>query len=133
MSSSFSTPAPPSGGFAMKDHLGSLILVEVLATKEGLQTANGPADVITGNVAVLDGSGAGDTYDDTILFGKVVYGQLKNSVGQKVLGRVAQGTAKGNQSPPWILNEASAEDIAKAEKWVADNAKPAVTSAAAPF
>lgn len=132
--SSFSTPPAPSGGFQLKDHLGGLVMVDVTGTKVGLATSNGPADVITANVTVLDGPGAGESYEDTIVFGKVIYSQLKGCVGQKVLGRVAQGNAKPGQSAPWILNEASADDVAKAEAWIATNpAKPAVTSAAPPF
>jgi hypothetical protein len=39
-------------------------------------------------------------------------------IGQKVLGRLGQGQGKPGQSAPWLLNEATAEDITKAEAWV---------------
>ncbi|KQP24315.1 hypothetical protein [Aeromicrobium sp. Leaf272] len=58
--------------------------------------------------------------------------QLRGSVGQKVLGRLGQGNAKPGQSAPWLLNEATADDVAKAEQWVAQYA-PTVTTAKPPF
>jgi len=50
-----------------------------------------------------------------------------------VLGRLGQGQGKPGQSAPWLLQEASADDIAKAEAWVRQNATPIVQSAQAPF
>lgn len=133
MSGMFAAPAAPSGGIELKEHLGSLLLVEVLAQEHGVNTAHGPADPVRANIAVIEGTKAGETYDDALLFPKVLISQLKGQVGQKVLGRLGQGTAKPGQSAPWVLNEATPEDIAKAEAWVQQNAKPAVTSAQAPF
>lgn len=131
--SSFSTPAAPSGGIDWANFKGSLLLVEVLAQEHGVQTVHGLADPVRANVKVIDGPGAGDSYDDTLIFPKVLIGQTKSKVGEKVLGRLGQGVAKPGQSAPWQLDAASAEDIAKAEAWVAANSKPAVTSAAPPF
>lgn len=128
----FSTPAAPSGGIDLKAHLQALILVEPVSLEEKVQTVHGPSDAIKANVHVLDGAGAPESYAETLIFPKILVGQLKSQIGQKVLGRLGQGTAKPGQSAPWVLNEASAEDIAKAEAWVAQNA-PAVTSATAPF
>lgn len=128
----FQAPAAPSGGIDLKAHLQALILVEPISLEEKVSTVHGPSDAIKANVHVLDGPGAPESYSETLIFPKILVGQLKSAIGQKVLGRLGQGTAKAGQSAPWILNEASADDIAKAEAWVAQNA-PAVTSAAAPF
>lgn len=129
----FATPSAPSGGIEWASYKGSLLLVDVLAQEHGVQTVHGPADPVRANVAVIDGPGAGEKFDDTLIFPKVLIGQTKGKVGEKVLGRLGQGAAKPGQSAPWQLDAASADDITKAEAWVAANAKPAVTSAAPPF
>ena len=130
---SFAAPAAPSGGIQLKDHLGALLLIDVLSVETGISTSFGESDAVKANVHVIDGPGAGDSHDDTLLFPRVLQSQLKRSVGQKVLGRLGQGQAKPGQSAPWLLNEASSEDIAKAEAWVAQNTQPTVTAAAPPF
>lgn len=130
--STFTAPSAPGSGIQFADHLGALLLIEVEGVEVGIKTSFGDSDAVKANVHVIDGNGAGESYDDTLIFPKILQSQLKKSVGQKVLGRLGQGTAKPGQSAPWLLNEASADDIAKAETWVAAN-KPAVTSAAAPF
>lgn len=132
MSASFAAPAAPGDGIKLADHLGGLLLVEVLSIETGIKTTFGDSDAVRANVYAIDGAGSPAEYEDTLIFPKVLQGQLRKSVGQKVLGRLGQGSAKPGQSAPWLLNEASADDIAKAEQWVAKNA-PAVTSAAAPF
>lgn len=128
----FSSPASPSAGIDLKEHIGALLLIDVQSLEVGIKTVHGDNDAISCDVHVLDGPGEGTSYDGTLIFPKVLVGQLKRSIGEKVLGRLGQGVAKPGQSAPWILNEASVEDIAKAEAWVASN-KPSVTSAQAPF
>lgn len=131
--SSFATPAAPGGGITWGDHNGALLLIEPLSFEPQVGTSYGPADAVKANVHVIEGAGAGESYDETLIFPKLLVSQTKNQMGQKILGRLGQGNQKAGQSAPWLLNEASAEDIVKAEAWVAANAKPAVTSAAAPF
>lgn len=129
----FSTPSAPSGGIKWENHKSALLLVEPVSFEPQVQTSFGPADAVKATVHVLDGNGAGESYTDTLIFPKLLVSQTKGAIGEKVLGRLAQGQAKPGQSAPWLLNEATPEDITKAEAWVAQNAKPAVTSAAAPF
>jgi len=129
----FSQPSAPGTGINLQDHNGALLLIDVESLEVGVKTVHGDSDAISCDIAVLEGTGAGQTYEQTLIFPKVLVGQLKRSIGEKVLGRLGQGVAKPGQSAPWILNEASAEDIAKAEEWVANNTKPKVTSAQAPF
>lgn len=130
---SFAAPAAPSGGIEWAQFKGSLLLIDVLSQEHGVQTVHGSTDPVRANVAVIDGPGAGETFDDTLIFPKVLIGQTKSKIGEKVLGRLGQGIAKPGQSAPWQLDAASADDIAKAEAWVRANAKPTVTSAAPPF
>ena len=109
--------------------------------------------VFTGDALLIDGCGRTDFQNgdaptlyrsvteklftlppDTLVFPKLLQSQLRSQIGKKVLGRLGQGSAKPGQSAPWLLNEASADDIAKAEAWVRANPAPTgVTSAAAPF
>ena len=131
--SSFVAPSAPGDGIKWVDHLGSLLLIDVLGVEADIKTVHGLSTAVRANVAVVDGNKEGETYDDTLIFPKILASQTKNNVGSKVLGRLSQGNAKAGQSAPWILAEATPDDIAKAEAWVAANAKPAVTSAEAPF
>lgn len=130
---SFATPSAPSSGIKWENHKGALLVVEPLSFESGIQTSFGVADAVKANINVIDGPGAGETFDDCLVFPKLLTAQLKNQIGQKVLGRLTQGQAKPGQSAPWLLAEASTDDIAKAEAWVAQNAKASVTSAAPPF
>lgn len=131
--SMFAAPSAPSGGITWADHKDALLLIEPLSFEAGMSTAFGTADAVRANVHVIDGPGAGESYEDTLIFPKILASQTKNQIGQKVLGRLGQGQAKAGQSAPWLLNEATADDIAKAEAWVKNNQAPAVTSAQAPF
>lgn len=130
---SFDAPAPPSSGVDWNSHNGALLLFDVQSQEHGVKTTFGDKDPIKADMFVLDGPGAGESYPDTLVFGTVLVSQLKQSIGKKVLGRLGTGNAKPGQKPPWLLNEASDEDQAKGEAWVAEHAKPTVTSAAAPF
>lgn len=125
----FSQPSAPSGGITWADHKGHLLLIEPEAFESGFKTSFGDADVVKATISDID---SGDVFDDGLIFPKLLVSQTKGQIGQKVLGRLGQGQAKPGQSAPWLLEAASAEDIAAAEKWLADK-KPAVTSAAAPF
>lgn len=129
----FATPPAPSGGIKWDDHKSALLLIEPLSVESQVQTSFGPADAVKANVHVIDGAGAGDAYTETLIFPKLLVSQTKNHIDEKILGRLGQGQQKPGQSAPWLLNEASPEDIAKAEQWVEQNTKPAVTSAKAPF
>lgn len=130
--SMFAQPSAPGDGIKWDAHKGALLLVEPLSLEVGVKTSFGDADAVKANVYVIDGQGAGDSYTETLIFPKLLVSQTKNQLGQKILGRLGQGTQKPGQSAPWLLNEATPEDIAKAEAWVVAN-KPTVTSAQAPF
>lgn len=129
---SFSQPSAPGSGIKWDDHKGALLLIEPLSHEQGVKTSYGDADAVEANVHVIEGTGAGISYASTLIFPKLLVSQTKGSIGQKILGRLGQGVAKPGQSAPWLLEESSADDIAKAEKWVAENS-PTVTAAAPPF
>lgn len=131
--SEFVSAAPPSGGIKYDDHKGSLLIIEPLSLEQNVQTSFGPADPVRANVYVLTGPGEAEDHLDTLIFPKVLAGQLKGQIGRKVVGRLGQGTAKPGQSAPWLLEEATPDDLEKAQAWLTTRAQPAVTSAVAPF
>lgn len=131
--SMFAAPSAPSGGITWADHRGALLLVEPLSFEAGIATSFGITDAVRANVHVIDGPGAGESFDDTLIFPKLLVSQTKNNVGQKVLGRLTQGQAKPGQSAPWLLEAATEADIAKAEAWVKQQQASTVTTAQPPF
>lgn len=106
----FAAPAPPGSGIRWEDLNGRLLLIEPTAVKTEIKTSYGEADAVVADVAILDGDAKGDTYPEALVFPKVLQGQLKSKLGEKVLGRLGQGQAKPGQSAPWLLEEATAED-----------------------
>lgn len=130
--SMFSTPSAPGDGISYDGHKGALLLVEVLGIEDGIKTSFGEKTAVRANVDVLDGPGSGDSYPDTLIFPTLLVSQTKGQIGSKILGRLSQGNAKPGQKPPWLLEEASAADVALAEEWVRKN-QPATQAPAAPF
>ena len=131
MSDPFATPAAPSGGIDLKDHLGALLLFTVHSVEEGIQTVHGASSAIRCDVAVLDGANKGDEHADTLIFPKVLQSQLRKAVGQKVLGRLGQGQAKPGQSAPWILTDPTDEDRKAGVEYLSNGF--AAPAASAPF
>lgn len=130
--SMFEQPVAPGGGINWEDHKGALLLIEPTSFESQVNTRFGSNDAVKANVHVIDGPGAGESYADCLIFPKLLLAQAKGQIGKKILGRLGQGEGKTGQSPPWIFNEASADDITKGEAWVRANA-PIVSSAQAPF
>jgi hypothetical protein len=93
-----------------KELNGRLLLVEPRSLEEGVNTSLGVKEAIRADVAVLDGPTAGTTYPDSLIFPRVLIGQLRSRVGQKVLGRLGQGMASPGQNPPWVLSAATDDD-----------------------
>jgi hypothetical protein len=89
---------------------GKLLLVEPHKLEEGVSTSLGVKDAIRADVTILDGPTAGASFYDTLIFPRVLIGQLRSRLGQKVLGRLGQGVANPGQSPPWTLSRATDAD-----------------------
>lgn len=130
--SEFVSASAPTGGITWADHKGSLLIIEPSSIEEGIATAFGTADAVKANVHVITGPGESDDYPDALVFPKLLASQLKSQIGRKVVGRLGTGVAKPGQSAPWLLEQATEDDIKKAQEWLAAQ-KPAVTSAAPPF
>lgn len=123
---------PPSGGIDWKDLKGRLLVIKPSAVERGIQTQYGVSDAVRADVVALIGPGEVSEHNDTLVFPKVLQGQLRGQLGNTVVGRLAQGQAKGNQDPPWVLDEATADDLSKARDFLSAS-KPAVASAAPPW
>lgn len=115
----FIPPAPPGAGgdtFACNEHVGELVVIDVLEAKEGVSTKNGTANAISANVTVIKGAEPGRRFVDALVFGSVVFNQLKGLVGQRTLVRIGQGVPTGSNTPPWIVDpNVTAEEVAQAE------------------
>lgn len=113
----FSAPATPSDGIKWGDLNGRLLIIEPLADEKGIQTSFGEADAVRANVYAIDGTV--EEHDDVLVFPKVLSGQLRPKIGERVIGRLSQGVAKPSQSPPWILADATPADIQTGINWLA--------------
>ena len=122
----FTNPAEPGSGdkLPLADLLGNLLLFTVDKTVDEIETQYGPASAVACKVAVLDGAGKGDTYNDTLIFPRVLQGQLRHAVGGgKVLGRLTQGEKQPGKSAPWKLSDPDEDDKTTARKYLAHIAK----------
>lgn len=104
---------------------GSLLHITVGEVKRGIQTSMGTSDAVSCDVAVLDGTHKGSTFEDVLLFPKVLVGQLSPAAGSDdpvVVGRLGKGDAKPGKSAPWVLlnpTDADLETAAKYEQFAA--------------
>jgi hypothetical protein len=117
--SEFVSAAPPTGGIDWSDHNGKLLIIEPLAQETGIQTQFGLSDAVRANVYVLTGPNEAEEFNDTLIFPKLLQSQTRGQIGKKVVGRLGQGAQKAGQSPPWVISEATADDIEKAKAYLA--------------
>lgn len=123
----------PSGGITWADHKGALLIIKPEGYEEGINTSFGLASAVKADVYVLTGPDTAEEFPSALVFPKLLASQLKNQIGNTVVGRLNQGQAKPGQSAPWLLDQATADDIEKAKSYLDKSATPAVTTAAAPF
>lgn len=112
-------------GFSFEEHNGDLLLISPHGVEEGIVTSFGEKEAVRATIRVIDGDDAGTIYDDSLVFPKVLIGQLRSKLGEKVLGRLMQGLAKPGQKPPWKLTEATSGDIAIARSALRIPGRPA--------
>jgi hypothetical protein len=132
----FADPASPSG-IDYAELKGSLLLFDVTGLEDHIPTSvtkpGEKSPAVRVNMTILDGAQAGTRVEDSLVFPKVLQGQLRSRVGQLVLGRLTQGQAKPGQSAPWKLDPATAEDKTKAEAYLAQPAPATSANAEPPF
>lgn len=110
MTNPFATPGSTSG-VDYAELNGSLLLIQPQSLEACINTSLGTKEAVRADIAVLDGPNAGAEHTDTLIFPRVLIGQLRSRIGQKVLGRLTQGAAKPGQNAPWILAEATPADV----------------------
>ena len=113
MSEQYETPAPAAGGIDYEPLMGHLLIFRVVGLETGILTVHGVKDAIRADVVDVD---TGETWPDALIFPRVLISQLRPKVGGKVLGRLGQGNAKPGQKAPWLLSEATPDDLARAQR-----------------
>ena len=127
----FSAPSSNNESVKVADLNGHLLILEALEYKTGIPTVHGEADAIEVRINDLD---TGQTHNSVLFFNVALKNALKTKIGQKVLARIGQGTAKPGKSAPWILVDATgdADAVAKANAFIAGTPAVASAPAAAP-
>ena len=115
----FETPGHGGDRINLPDVLGDLLLFTVHSVERDIETAFGNSDAVKCDVAVLDGTLADTTYNDTLIFPRVLQSQLSGRTGKMVLGRLEQGVAKKGQSAPWQLADPTDKDREVGKAWLA--------------
>jgi hypothetical protein len=115
----FADPADPGGDkLPLAELNGAVLIFDVLEALDNVQTTFGMTNPVRANVHVVDGPNKGTSYNDTLIFPKVLAGSLRPNVGRQVVARLGQGIAKAGQSAPWTLNAVTdADKNAAAELW----------------
>ena len=111
-------------GVVWEDIKGRLLLIKPHSVETGIKTSYGETDAVRADVIVLDGPGAPTEYNDTLIFPRVLQGQVRSNAGtgRMNLGRLGQGNKKPGQSPPWMLGDPNDADKAIARDYITKNA-----------
>lgn len=107
--------------FTIKEHVGDLVILAVNKFTPNYQTVNGERDTIHAELVIVEGNGQDTRYSEALLFGSKLVPQLRNKLGQVVLGRIALGDKMPGKNAPYILTKPTDEDKALATKWTARN------------
>jgi hypothetical protein len=126
----FSAPSMSENGPKVADLAGQLLIITPTDYKTGIKTIHGDAEAVEVSLVNLD---TNKSYDSVLFFNVALRSALKQKIGQKVLARIGQGTAKPGKSAPWILLDATtdAAALAKANAYLG-SAPVATATAAAP-
>ena len=127
----FSPPSMNESGPKVADLAGQLLIITPTDYKVGIKTIHGDAEAVEVSLVNLD---TNKTYDSVLFFNVALRSALKQKIGQKVLARIGQGTAKPGKSAPWILLDATtdAAALAKANAYLGASAPAPATPAAVP-
>lgn len=125
----FSPPSMNDGNIKVADLAGQLLIITPTDYKTGIKTVHGDAEAVEVTLVNLD---TNKTYDSVLFFNVALRNSLKQKIGQKVLARIGQGTAKPGKSAPWILLDATTDAAALAKANAYLGAAPASAPAQAP-
>lgn len=126
--------APTQGGgdsVKVADLAGKLLIITPTEHKREITTVHGVTDAVEVNIVDLDGN---DSHSGILFFNIALKNALKDKIGQKVLARIGQGSAKPGKSAPWILIDATGnpDDLAKANAYIGGGNANATPTPAAP-
>lgn len=105
----FGTPGTPGEGVGNEQLQGKLLLITVNEKRIGVVTSAGATDCLATDIVDLE---TGEEHTDNLLFGKVLFGQLKP--GTTYLGRIGKGVAQPGKSAPWLFTGAEGDPAAVA-------------------
>lgn len=105
---------------------GRLLLITPREVVTDLVTKVGTDSAVRGDVVVLDGPGAPIEYRDTLIFPRMLQGQVRANAGtgRMNLGRLGKGEARDGKTAPWMLGEPTDADKAIARRHLAGSTKP---------
>lgn len=120
MTDMFDGPGSASG-VQWGDYEGRLLLIKPLEKDVTVSTSFGESTAVRADITVLDGPGAPEEIADTLIFPKVLQGQVKGNAGsgRYNLGRLGKGNAKPGQSAPWMLGDPTDADKDAARGYLA--------------
>lgn len=122
--------APGGEGIQWSDLKGKLLVVEPLDIEHMVtQFSKGvEQECVRANVyAVLSKDGSkSESFEDTLIFPKVLISQTKRQIGSYVVGKLGQGEAKSGQDAPWKMEEANDAQLKAANAFLTSRS---VTSA----
>lgn len=127
----FAAPSNANENVKVADLANHLLIIDPVEYKTGISTVHGEAEAIEVNVIDLD---TGKQHSSLLWFNVALRNSLKGKIGQRVLAKIGQGTAKPGKSAPWILIDATSDAtaLAKANAFLGSaGAKPAATPAPA--
>ncbi len=129
MRMTFSAPSMSENGPKVADLAGKLLIITPTDYKTGIKTIHGDAEAVEVSLVNLDDN---KNYDGVLFFNVALRNSLKQKIGQKVLARIGQGTAKPGKSAPWILLDATTDPaaLAKANAYLGSAPVAAATAAA---
>ena len=116
----FQTLGEPSAGdgerVSLRDLEGSVVVLIAEEYIASLETANGVTDCVKCKIHDITSS---KTYEDQLIFARVIVNGLKDKIGSPVLGVVSKGAAKAGKSAPWVLMTATEAQKAAAADYMA--------------
>jgi hypothetical protein len=121
------------------DLKGHLLVIEPHSVETGVNTVHGLRDAVRADVHVIDSRPPVD-YEDVLIFGLALLGQLKGQVGinpktgkqTMVIGRLGQAEPRAGQNPAWRIETPTAADKQTGAEWLAKRTPPSVDPWSAP-
>jgi len=112
---------PSKGGgdrFTPSEHVGRLVLFAGIEKDAWTDPAGATKSIARVTlVVVMDGPDGPAAFDDVLIFGAALAPSLYRAKVPVVVGVIGQGEAKPGKSAPWILNDATEEQLGAARSW----------------